>query len=215
MSTGWRVERSLVATALGAAPGLAWLAAAGPAQAAVVALLGGCIGLGLSAPGVSAGRVARGVTSALFPWAVEAVPPESPRRVYTPEDFPCPEPMPGRDGCAWIDSSGETAFAVVVPAANATARELQAIGLRLRAWQAENPFVRRILGLERLLEGRASETPADFLGLAVPPWTAKVALAIVDPSAVGAQAGRDLIRTLDGTSVAMVVSPEFSMHVQR
>jgi hypothetical protein len=219
MSIGWRVARSVVATAMGAAPGLAWLAAAGSALGAVVALLGGFIGFAMAQPGVSAARVARGVLEAivpnLAPWATNSGPPGLPERRYTAEDFPCPDPTPGLGPARWGPDCVEAAFAVVVPRARATAQELKAIGLRLEVWRAEHAFVRRIFGLEQLLDGRFPETPAELLGLPAPPWTVGVALVLVAPSAVPAPAGGDLLRALDGPSPAMVVSPAYYTHTRR
>jgi hypothetical protein len=219
MSMSWRVARSVVARALGAAPGLAWLAATGTAPGGVVALLGGFIGLGLSQPGVSAARVGRGTLELLVthgaPWAETSGPAGVPERRYIAEDFPCPDTTPslGPDrpdpGCA------EAPFAVVVPSAAETAQELRAIGLRLEAWRAENAFVRRILGLERLLDGRDPETPAALLGLPFPPWTERVALVLVAPSAVPADAGEALLRALNGLRLAMVVCPAYYTHTRR
>jgi hypothetical protein len=216
MTTGRQVTRSIVSTAIGAAPGLAWLASMGTAYPALIAVLGGLIGLGLSWPGVSAGRVARGVAEILVPWAGESGRPGPPEGPYTPEDFPCPDPMPGRGRYHDPAQEGyEVPFAVVVPRATATAQELRVIGLRLQAWRAEHPSARRILGLEPLLEGRSPETPAHLLGLPSPPWVEPVALVYVDCSVATAQTGEDLCRGLECSGVAMIVSPEYYTHTHR
>src|SRR5262245_8433763 len=106
---------------------------------------------------------------------------------FTPEDFPCPDPTPGgtrHHGAysGWLDPApegDEVAFAVVVPNGSSDESELKAIGERLRRWHSANDFVRRIIGVERLLRGEFPETPAHLFGLPIPPLTERVALVYV------------------------------------
>jgi hypothetical protein len=131
--------------------------------------------------------------------------------------------MPGRkrhwagyDG--WLDptpENDEVAFAVVVPKGISSEQELKAIGQRLQVWKSENDFVRRILGLELLLEGRFPETPAHLFWLPMPPWVEKVALVYVPLGADTEQTAEGLNRALDGLSVAMVVSPAYYSQINR
>jgi hypothetical protein len=142
---------------------------------------------------------------------------------YTPEDFPCPDPTPGGTRhtggySGWLDPApthDEVAFAVVVPEQSSDQLQLQAIGEQLQRWQSVNGFVRRIIGLDQLLQGEFPETPAELFGLPIPPFTEKVALVYVAPAANGQQTGASLSRALDGLSVAMVVSPAYYSQINR
>lgn len=121
---------------------------------------------------------------------------------YTPEDFPCPEP--GRAGEAQAVDRGnevapgndEVAFAVVIPKASANERALKAIGQALQVWQSQHGFVRRIVGLEQLLEGKFPETYRGYiLFMPVCPGRAnveKVALVFVAPDANTRQTAKSL-----------------------
>jgi len=58
--TRTQLIKSIVFTAVAAAPGTIWYCSAGTTQSLVIACLGALIGLGLSLPGVSARRVVGG-----------------------------------------------------------------------------------------------------------------------------------------------------------
>jgi hypothetical protein len=142
---------------------------------------------------------------------------------FTPEDFPCPDPNPGgtrHNGAysGWLDpapAGDEVAFAVVVPKGSSGESELRTIGERLQRWQSAHDFVRRIIGLDRLVRGEFPETPAELFWLPIPPLTERVALVYVAPAANSEQTGASLKRALDGLSVAMVVSPAYYSQINR
>jgi hypothetical protein len=142
---------------------------------------------------------------------------------FTPEDFPCPDPRPGgkhHTGAysGWLDpvaTNDEIEFAVVIPRGSSDAEELKAIGEQLQVWQAGNGIVRRILGLDQLLEGHFPETPGYLFGLPMPPMTERVALVYVVPSANNEQTGASLNQALEGLSVAAVVSPAYYSQINR
>jgi hypothetical protein len=109
----------------------------------------------------------------------------------------------------------EVAFAVVVPKGSSDASELRTIGERLRLWQTANDFVRRIIGIDQLLRGEFPETPADLFWLPTPPPTEMVALVYVAPAANNQQTVASLNFAIDGSSVAMVVSPAYYSQINR
>ena len=138
---------------------------------------------------------------------------------FTPDDFPCPDPVPGGTNhtggyAGWLThrpAGGEVAFAVVAPRAGAAPQELEDIGLRLRAWGPAT----RVLGLDALLAGRRPETPAELFLLPSPPLTEPVALVYVWAGAADERLGRDLAAALDGAAVALVVSPAYYSMINR
>jgi hypothetical protein len=143
--------------------------------------------------------------------------------LYTPEDFPCPDPAPGgtrhsggyRGLLDPAPQGDEIAFAVVVPKGSSSEPELKAIGEQLQRWQSAHDFVRRIIGIDHLLRGEFPETPADWFWLPIPPLTERVALVYVAPAANDERTGARLIQALDGLSVAMVVSPAYYSQINR
>lgn len=58
--TARQIAKSVVFTAIGAAPGIIWFFNAGTTQPIVIACLGAFVAFGLSLPGVSAARIAGG-----------------------------------------------------------------------------------------------------------------------------------------------------------
>ncbi len=150
-------------------------------------------------------------------------PDDRPRAVYTPEDFPCPDPAPGgtrHTGAysGWLDpapNGDEIAFAVVIPHRAAGPVELTALGERLREWQAAHDFVRRVTGLEHLLRGETPQTPAWDLWLSSPPDFEPVALVYVAPAASTEQTGAALAEALAGAAVGAVTSPAYYTQINR
>jgi hypothetical protein len=147
----------------------------------------------------------------------------SPAGPYTAEHFPCPDPMPGRKR-HWAGYSGsldpapendEIAFAVVVPKGESSEEELRRIGQRLQEWRSKNNFVRKILGLELLLEGKFPETPAFLFWLPIPPCVENVATVYVALQADNEHTAQELNKVMDGLSLAMVVSPAYYSQINR
>jgi hypothetical protein len=145
---------------------------------------------------------------------------------YTPADFPLPDPMPGRSGDAEAKgrgneaapSTGEVAFAVVVPKGSASESRLKAIGQALQVWQSENGCVRRIVGLEQLLDGKFPETSRGYFCLPVMRgrWAVEsVALVFVAPEANTRQTAKSPYRCLKRHAVEEIVSPEAYSAVRR
>ena len=141
----------------------------------------------------------------------------------TANDFPCPDPMPGRKR-HWAGYTGfldpipendEIAFAVIVPKGESNEEELRGIGQRLQAWRSTNNFVRKIVGLELLLQGKFPETPAHLFWLPMPPFVANVALVYVALQADTEHTAQELDRLMKGLSVAMVVSPAYYSQINR
>jgi hypothetical protein len=164
-----QVLRSMLSTAAAVAPGLLWFASGGSGPAAVVTVLGGFIGFCLSLPGVSATRIARGTfwTIVVYnaPWMSHRLSEESLGGPDKPDDLPFP--MPESDRAYSSNASEGESFAVVAPKAGTTEQDLRKIGLALHTWKSEHHFVRDILGLEAMLEGRLPESLSAELGLPI------------------------------------------------
>lgn len=203
-------------------------------------VLGIFIGTALTLPGVSANRVF-GMTAGMIVdyntvgnlgdkvyrsiAGEDAEPKTKSERdgPYTPEDFPGPDPVPGRkqhigDYSGWLDPvplNDEIAFAVLAPCHSATEEDLRAIGYQLQVWQTENSFVRTIVGLEQLLEGKLPETPAEIFMLSIPPLVEYVALVHVSPEADTEETSKNLEMELVGLPIAMIVSPAYYIQINR
>lgn len=133
---------------------------------------------------------------------------------YTEADFPCPPAMPGTKTsvgshfCDFEHKPGEVAFAVVQPHPNASSTELKTIGERLQTWKAGNAHIKRILGLEPLLQGTLPILRADMFSLAARSDRVSVALIYVTESADNETTGKGLLQVMAGLSVS-VVSPGY------
>jgi len=235
-------RRTTLGAILGSIPGIfcGWVLEYGVGWTVFNLVLGIFIGIALTLPGVSAGRVF-GMTASVIvdynsvgSWGDkvyrsvagdDADPKKKPEweGPFTPEDFPGPDPMPGRkqhigDYSGWLDPSpanGEIAFAVLAPHGSSTEEDLRAIGYQLQVWQSENTFVRRLIGLEQMLEGKLPETPAQTLMLSMPPMIEYVALIYVSPEADTEETAQNLGMELVGLPIAMIVSPAFYIQINR
>lgn len=139
------------------------------------------------------------------------------RVLYTEEDFPCPPAMPGRKSkignlfCDFCHVPGEVAFAVVQPHHDLNAKDLQTIGEHLQAWQVGNEYVRRILGIEQLLQGTYPALRADMFSLAAREDREPVVLVYVAETADNEVTGEDLLQRMAGLHVDVVSPGYFSM----
>ncbi len=107
----------------------------------------------------------------------------------------------------------EVPFAVLWPTRAADARSLRELGEQLRAWAAGNPEVKRILGLERLLEGSCPEVSVLLLMIPFSPTkpescVERVALVVVGGGADTEGLAASLGDLLERSGVARVTSWE-------
>ncbi len=116
----------------------------------------------------------------------------------------------------------EVPFAVLWPTPSADARSLLALGEHLREWMVCNPEVKRILGLERLLEGRCPEVSGLLLGIPIyfcptkpEAFVESVALVVVDDDGNTEGLVSSLCDLVECSGVAMVASWEQYSHMNR
>jgi hypothetical protein len=114
----------------------------------------------------------------------------------------------------------EIPFAVLWPTRPGDARSLRELGEELQAWMARSRGVKRILGLERLLDGRCPEV--SVLLLMIPFCPAKpescvesVALVVVDGGANTEELAASLGDLVEGSGVALVTSWEQYSYMNR
>jgi hypothetical protein len=112
----------------------------------------------------------------------------------------------------------EVPFAVLWPTRSADAGSLRELGEQLRAWTARNRGVKRILGLERLLEGRCPEVSVLLLMIPFCPTKPEscvesVVLVVVGGGANTEGLAASLCDVVERSGVAMVTSWEqYSLH---
>ncbi len=80
------------------------------------------------------------------------------------------------------------------------------LGEELREWVASNVEVRRILGLEQMLDGKTPEVAAGLFGFPLSPtdmtsWTESVALVVVRRGAWDSRLAASLYELIDHTGV--------------
>lgn len=114
----------------------------------------------------------------------------------------------------------EVPFAVIWPTASAGEQPLRELGEQLRQWAARNGGVKRILGLERLLEGRRPAVSAFLLMIPFCPQEPescieRVALVVVKCNANTAELAESLCQLVERSGVAKVTSWEQYSYMTR
>ncbi len=126
----------------------------------------------------------------------------------------------GERGVEYELGKDEAPFAVLWPTRSADAHSLRKLGEQLQKWMGRNPGVKRVLGLERLLEGKCPEVSALLLMIPFSPakpesCVEKVALVVMNSGANIEEAKASLCALVEGSGVAMVTSWEQYSYMNR